>query len=338
MTRKNDLIPSFPVTRLRRTRMKPFSRAMTQEHHLTAADFIWPIFVTEGNNLTEAIEGMDGVKRFSLDQLAEQTKKALALGIPAMAIFPRIDPSLKDEDGTNALAADNLVCRAIAAIKAVSPNMGVVVDIALDPFTTHGHDGLIRHGEVDNDATLEVLRAQALNYAAAGADIVAPSDMMDGRVGAIRGALDANGHSDVMIMSYAAKYASTLYAPFRQAVSANALTELDDKSSYQMNPANSDEAMREIALDIREGADFIMIKPGMPYLDIIRRTSDEFNIPVFAYQVSGEYQMINSLMKTLPEPKQKALVMEMLLAFKRAGCTGILTYFACDIAEWLNRS
>lgn len=338
MTRKNDLMPSFPVTRLRRSRMKPFTRAMTTEHHLSAADFIWPVFVTEGSQLVEAIEGLDGVKRFSLDQLAEQAKNAQALGIPAMAIFPRIDPSLKDEDGSNALAADNLVCRAIAAIKFATPDMGVVVDIALDPFTTHGHDGLIRDGEVDNDATLEVLTAQALNYAAAGADIVAPSDMMDGRVAAIRSALDTNGHSDVMIMSYAAKYASTLYAPFRQAVSANALTELDDKSSYQMNPANSDEAMREIALDIREGADFIMIKPGMPYLDIIRRTSDAFNIPVFAYQVSGEYQMITSLMKTLPEPKQKALVMEMLLAFKRAGCTGILTYFACDVAEWLNRS
>lgn len=331
-------MPSFPVTRLRRSRMKPFTRAMTTEHHLSAADFIWPVFVTEGSQLVEAIEGLDGVKRFSLDQLAEQAKNAQALGIPAMAIFPRIDPSLKDENGSNALAADNLVCRAIAAIKSATPDMGVVVDIALDPFTTHGHDGLIRDGEVDNDATLEVLSAQALNYAAAGADIVAPSDMMDGRVGAIRGALDAKGYQDVMIMSYAAKYASTLYAPFRQAVSANALTELDDKSSYQMNPANSDEAMREIALDIREGADFIMIKPGMPYLDIIRRTSDAFNIPVFAYQVSGEYQMITSLMKTLPEPKQKALVMEMLLAFKRAGCTGILTYFACDVAEWLNRS
>lgn len=331
-------MPSFPVTRLRRSRMKPFTRAMTTEHHLSAADFIWPVFVTEGSQLVEAIQGLDGVKRYSLDQLAKQAKNAQALGIPAMAIFPRIAAALKDEDGTNALAADNLVCRAIAAIKSATPDMGVVVDIALDPFTTHGHDGLIRDGEVDNDATLEVLSAQALNYAAAGADIVAPSDMMDGRVAAIRSALDTNGHSDVMIMSYAAKYASTLYAPFRQAVSANALTELDDKSSYQMNPANSDEAMREIALDIREGADFIMIKPGMPYLDIIRRTSDAFNIPVFAYQVSGEYQMITSLMKTLPEAKQKALVMEMLLAFKRAGCTGILTYFACDVAEWLNRS
>jgi porphobilinogen synthase len=337
MTRTHDLMPNFPVTRLRRARMKPFGRQMTQEHHLTAADFIWPVFVTEGNNLAEAIEGLDGVRRYSLDQLAEQAKTALALGIPAMAIFPRIDKALKDADGNNALAADNLVCRAIAVIKTAAPDMGVVVDIALDPFTTHGHDGLIRDGEVDNDATLEVLKAQALNYAAAGADIVAPSDMMDGRVGAIRAALDAGGYRDVMIMSYAAKYASTLYAPFRNAVSANALSELDDKSSYQMNPANSDEAMREIALDIREGADFIMIKPGMPYLDIIRRATDAFNIPVFAYQVSGEYQMINSLMKTLPEPKQKALVMEMLLAFKRAGCTGILTYFACDVAEWLNR-
>ena len=330
-------MPNFPVTRLRRARMKPFGRQMTQEHHLTVADFIWPVFVTEGNNLAEAIEGLDGVRRYSLDQLAEQAKTALALGIPAMAIFPHMEKALKDADGNNALAADNLVCRAIAVIKTAAPDMGVVVDIALDPFTTHGHDGLIRDGEVDNDATLEVLKAQALNYAAAGADIVAPSDMMDGRVGAIRAALDAGGYRDVMIMSYAAKYASTLYAPFRNAVSANALSELDDKSSYQMNPANSDEAMREIALDIREGADFIMIKPGMPYLDIIRRATDAFNIPVFAYQVSGEYQMINSLMKTLPEPKQKALVMEMLLAFKRAGCTGILTYFACDVAEWLNR-
>ena len=331
-------MPGYPITRLRRSRMNMFSRAMLTENSILPSDLIWPVFITEGQNIAEPIEGLTSVDRISLDILAHRAKMAHRLGIPAIAIFPRIDAALKDDEGSNALASDNLVCRAIAAIKSAEPDMGVVVDIALDPFTTHGHDGVIRAGVVDNDASLEVLIKQAVNYARAGSDIVAPSDMMDGRIGAIRAGLDEAGFTQVMIMSYAAKYASSLYAPFRAAVSAGALSEIKDKTSYQMNPANSDEAMREIALDIKEGADFIMVKPGMPYLDIIRRSVDQFNIPVFAYQVSGEYQMIQSLASTLTEDKQKALIMEMLISFKRAGCTGILSYFAYQIAEWLNET
>lgn len=331
-------MPGYPVTRLRRGRMNMFSRSMLTENTIQPSNLIWPVFITEGQNIVEPIEGLTNVDRISLDILAHRAKMAYRLGIPAIAIFPRIDPALKDDDGSNALASDNLVCRAIAAIKSAEPEMGVVVDIALDPFTTHGHDGIIRGGVVDNDASLEVLIKQAINYARSGSDIVAPSDMMDGRVGAIRAGLDEAGFTQVMIMSYAAKYASSLYAPFRTAVSAGALAEIKDKTSYQMNPANSDEAMREIALDIKEGADFIMVKPGMPYLDIIRRSVDQFNIPVFAYQVSGEYQMIQSLASTLPEDKQKALIMEMLVSFKRAGCTGVLSYFAYQIAEWWNET
>ena len=331
-------MPGYPVTRLRRGRMNMFSRSMLTENTIQPSNLIWPVFITEGQNIVEPIEGLTNVDRISLDILAHRAKMAYRLGIPAIAIFPRIDPALKDDDGSNALASDNLVCRAIAAIKSAEPEMGVVVDIALDPFTTHGHDGIIRGGVVDNDASLEVLIKQAINYARSGSDIVAPSDMMDGRVGAIRAGLDEAGFTQVMIMSYAAKYASSLYAPFRTAVSAGALSEIKDKTSYQMNPANSDEAMREIALDIKEGADFIMVKPGMPYLDIIRRSVDQFNIPVFAYQVSGEYQMIQSLASTLPEDKQNALIMEMLVSFKRAGCTGVLSYFAYQIAEWWNET
>ena len=318
--------------------MHMFSRSILTENSIGCHDLIWPVFVTEGQNIIEPIDGLSGVDRISLDILGQRAKAAHRLGIPAIAIFPRIDPARKDADGTNALANDNLVCRAIAAIKSAEPDMGVIVDIALDPFTTHGHDGLIRDGGVDNDATLDILIKQAINYAQSGADIVAPSDMMDGRIGAIRAGLDEASFSHVMIMSYAAKYASALYAPFRTAVSANALTDIADKTSYQMNPANSDEAMREIALDIKEGTDFIIIKPGMPYLDIIRQAHDQFNIPIFAYQVSGEYQMIQSLASTLPLDKQKALIMEMLISFKRAGCTGILSYFAYQVAEWLNET
>lgn len=334
MTRQNDLMPGYPISRLRRSRMHMFSRSLLTENRIQPNDLIWPVFVTEGQNVVEPIDGLTGVDRISLDILGKRAKSAYKLGIPAIAIFPRIETALKDEDGSNALARDNLVCRAIMAIKTAEPKMGVVVDIALDPFTTHGHDGVIRNGVVDNDASLDILIKQAINYAQSGADIVAPSDMMDGRVGAIREGLDKASFSNVMIMSYAAKYASALYAPFRSAVSASALSDIKDKSSYQMNPANSDEAMREIALDIKEGADFIMIKPGMPYLDIISRSVEQFNMPVFAYQVSGEYQMIQSLASTLPEDKQKALIMEMLISFKRAGCTGILSYFAYKVAEW----
>ncbi len=338
MTKQNHLMPSFPISRLRRGRMHMFSQSLLTENSIQPNDLIWPVFVTEGQNVIEPIDALPGVDRISLDILGQKAKAAYQLGIPAIAIFPRIDPALKDDDGTNALASDNLVCRAISAIKSAEPEMGVVVDIALDPFTTHGHDGIIRNGMVDNDASLDILIKQAINYAQSGADIVAPSDMMDGRIGAIRAGLDDASFPHVMIMSYAAKYASALYAPFRAAVSANTLSDIKDKTSYQMNPANSDEAMREIALDIKEGADFIMIKPGMPYLDIIRQTTDQFNIPVFAYQVSGEYQMIQNLASTLPQDKQTALIMEMLISFKRAGCSGILSYYAYQVAEQLNEN
>ena len=333
------LMPGFPMTRLRRARMRGFSRRMLTEHRLTPSDFIWPIFVCEGDGDPEPIDGMAGVYRLRLTHLKAAVKAAEKEGIPTLAVFPCLDDKVKDEDGTNALKADNLICRAIKTIKDINADIGVMVDIALDTFTSHGHDGVIRHGQVDNDATLEILSAQSLNYAEAGADIVAPSDMMDGRIKTIRASLDESGYSDLMIMAYAAKYASSLYAPFREAARSSPLSGgLGDKASYQMNPANGDEALREIALDIQEGADFVMVKPGMPYLDIMRRAYEAFNIPIFGYQVSGEYQMIQALMANLPEAQRHALIMEMLLAFKRAGCAGILSYFAYDVAYQLNRN
>ena len=333
------LMPGFPITRLRRARMRGFSRRMLTEHRLTPSDFIWPLFVTEGDGDPEPIDGMAGVYRLRLTHLKAAVKAAEKEGIPTLAVFPCLDDKVKNDDGTNATKADNLICRAIKTIKDINADIGVMVDIALDTFTSHGHDGVIRHGQVDNDATLEILSAQSLNYAEAGADIVAPSDMMDGRIKTIRASLDESGYSDLMIMAYAAKYASSLYAPFREAARSSPLSGgLGDKASYQMNPANGDEALREIALDIQEGADFVMVKPGMPYLDIMRRAYEAFNMPIFGYQVSGEYQMIQALMATLPETQRHALIMEMLLAFKRAGCAGILSYFAYDVAYQLNRN
>ncbi len=327
----------FPETRLRRTRAQSFSRTMTAEASLEARNLIQPIFVTDGKNILDPIEGLDGMFRHSIDHLAKRAKDIHALGIPAIVLFPHIDKTRKDDDGREALSPDNLICRAIAEIKNAVPDLGVITDVALDPYTTHGHDGVIRNKAIDNDETVSILREQAVISANAGADIIAPSDMMDGRVGAIRRALDEAGHQNVMIMSYAAKYASALYAPFRNAIGVDKVKIIKDKTSYQLNPANSDEAMREIALDIDEGADLIIIKPGLPYLDVIGRAVHTFNIPIFAYQVSGEYAMIKAMPASDAQQSQ-ALMMETLLAFKRAGCQGILTYFAIEAAQALNKN
>ncbi|MCG8623239.1 MAG: porphobilinogen synthase [Proteobacteria bacterium] len=326
---------SFPRVRMRRPRMQAFSRTLTSEHTLTPSDLLYPVFISDGIDKPEAIPVMEGVVRLPIDDLVGRAQSAYALGIPVIALFPRIPAKDKTPDGSHATDPDNIVCRAIQALKTHCPEIGVMVDVALDPFTSHGHDGIIKNQQVDNDATLAILAKQATTYAQAGADIIAPSDMMDGRVAVIRDALDQAGHPQTMIMSYAAKYASQLYAPFREAVEATPLSEIADKKTYQMHPANSDEAMREIALDIDEGADFIIVKPGMPYLDVIARASHQFQVPLFAYQVSGEYQMIRQFINNLDEATARQLVLEMLVAFKRAGCRGILTYFAYEVASWL---
>ena len=326
---------SFPRVRMRRPRMQAFSRTLTSEHTLTPSDLLYPVFISDGITQPEAITGMEGVARLPIDALVKRAQSAHRLGIPVIALFPRVNPKDKTADGSHATHPDNIVCRAIQALKTHCPEIGVMVDVALDPFTSHGHDGVIKNGQVDNDATLAILAKQATTYAQAGADIIAPSDMMDGRIAVIRDALDQVGHPQTMIMSYAAKYASQLYAPFREAVGATPLTEITDKKTYQMHPANSGEAMREIALDIDEGADFIIVKPGMPYLDVITHASHRFQIPIFAYQVSGEYRMIRQFMNDLDETTARKLVLEMLVAFKRAGCRGILTYFAYEVASWL---
>ena len=335
MDKMTDTNPQFPQTRMRRPRLNAWSRQMVKETHLTRDALIWPLFVREGSGNAEPIATLPGVARHSVDGVVEQARLAADLGIPAIALFPRIDDADKDEDGTKAVDSSNLVCRATAAIRKAVPDLGVMTDVALDPFTTSGHDGLIRSGQVANDETVDVLVKQAIVQAEAGSTIIAPSDMMDGRIGAIRTALDAASFQDVMIMSYAAKYASAFYGPFRDAVGAGKTAASVGKDTYQMDPANSDEAMREIALDINEGADFIMVKPGMPYLDIIRRASTETNIPVFAYQVSGEYAMIMAAAATGGIDKDRAM-MESLIAFKRAGARGILTYFAPDVARHLS--
>ena len=284
----------YPATRMRRNRMKAFSRRMLAEHRLSVDDLIWPLFVIEGEDKAEPVASMPGVSRHSIDRLVTQAREAEALGIPAIAVFPSIDPALKDNEGTLAGDGDNLVCRAVRAVKKACPELGVICDVALDPFTDHGHDGILRDGEIVNDETVAVLCRQAVCQADAGCDIIAPSDMMDGRVAAIRAALDDAGHQNVQIMSYAAKYASGFYGPFRDAVGAGKLAGGDGKASYQMNPANSDEAMHEISLDLAEGADIVIIKPGMPYLDILGRAKAEFGVPCVAYQVSGEYAMIKA--------------------------------------------
>ena len=324
----------YPATRMRRNRMKAFSRRMLAEHRLSVDDLIWPLFVIEGGDKAEPVASMPGVSRHGIDRLVTQTREAEALGIPAIAVFPSIDPALKDNEGTLAGDGDNLVCRAVRAVKKACPELGVICDVALDPFTDHGHDGILRDGEIVNDETVAVLCRQAVCQADAGCDIIAPSDMMDGRVAAIRAALDDAGHQNVQIMSYAAKYASGFYGPFRNAVGAGKLAGGDAKASYQMNPANSDEAMHEISLDLAEGADIVIIKPGMPYLDILGRAKAEFGVPCVAYQVSGEYAMIKAASANNWLDGERAM-MESLLGFKRAGADAILTYFAPFAARLL---
>ncbi len=307
---------------------------MHAETVLTAADLIWPLFICEGEGVEEPIASLPGVSRWSVDLIVERAKEARDMGIPCIALFPNTPPALKTEDGKEALNPDNLMCRAIRALKAEVPEVGVLTDVALDPYTSHGHDGLLDDaGYVLNDATSEVLVGQALNQAAAGADIIAPSDMMDGRVGLIRDALEAAGHVNVQIMSYAAKYASGFYGPFRDAVGSRGLLK-GDKKTYQMDHANAEEALREVALDLAEGADSVMVKPGLPYLDIILRVKDRFEVPVFAYQVSGEYAMIEAAVAA-GAAERDAVVLETLTAFKRAGCSGVLTYHALHAAKLL---
>ena len=327
---------SYPATRLRRTRASAWSRALHRETVLTPADLIWPLFVTSGTGVEEPIGSLPGVSRWSVDLIAQRAREAAALGIPCLALFPNTQPDLRSEDGGEALNPDNLMCRAIRAIKdACGDSIGVLTDVALDPYTSHGQDGLVDAvGYVLNDATVEVLVGQSLNQAAAGADVIAPSDMMDGRIGAIREALEGAGHANVQIMSYAAKYASAFYGPFRDAVGSRGLLK-GDKKTYQMDPANSDEALREVELDLLEGADSVMVKPGLPYLDIILKVKETFGVPVFAYQVSGEYAMIEAAVAA-GAGERDALVLETLTAFKRAGCAGVLTYHAADAARLLN--
>ena len=318
---------SFPALRLRRTRIAPWSRRMVAETVLTPADLIWPLFVIEGEGVEEPVATLPGVSRWSLDGIAARAREARDLGIPCIALFPNTPQHLRTPDGREALNPDNLICRAIRTIKDAAPEIGVLTDVALDPYTEHGHDGLIdAAGYVLNDDTSVLLVEQALVQAAAGADIIAPSDMMDGRVGAIRTALEREGHFNVLIMAYAAKYASAFYGPFRDAVGSSGRLK-GDKRGYQMDHANAEEALREVALDLAEGADTVMVKPGLPCLDIIRRVKDRFEVPVFAYQVSGEYAMIEAA-AAAGMGDRDALAMETLLAFRRAGCSGVLTYFA----------
>ena len=324
----------FPATRLRRNRKAPWMRRLVREHTLTVDDLIWPIFVIDGKDKTETISSMPGVQRYSIDLAVGRAKEAARLGIPLIALFPNTDKALRTEDGREALNAENIVCRAVREIKKEVPGIGILCDVALDPYTSHGHDGLLVGDKIVNDETVAVLVKQALLQAQAGCDVIAPSDMMDGRVGAIRAGLDAAGFLDVSIMAYAAKYASGFYGPFREAVGSGKLLS-GDKRSYQMDPANSDEAIREVALDIAEGADMVMVKPGMPYLDIISRVKREFGVPTFAYQVSGEYAMLMAAIERGWLDGNKVIA-ESLLGFKRAGADGVLTYFALDIAKSLN--
>ena len=324
---------SYPNLRLRRTRATAWSRALHREVLVTPADLIWPLFVTEGQGVEDPIRSLPGVSRWSVDLVAERAREAAAAGIPCIALFPNTQAERRSEDGGEALNPDNLMCRAIKAIKdACGETLGVLTDVALDPYTSHGQDGLIDgEGYVLNDATVEVLVGQSLNQAAAGADIIAPSDMMDGRIGAIREALEDAGYINVQIMSYAAKYASAFYGPFRDAVGSRGLLK-GNKKTYQMDPGNAEEALREVELDLAEGADSVMVKPGLPYLDIAMRVKEAFQVPVFAYQVSGEYAMIEAAVAAGAGDRD-ALVLETLLAFKRAGCSGVLTYHALHAAR-----
>jgi porphobilinogen synthase len=327
---------AYPHLRLRRTRASSWSRSLHRETVLTTGDLIWPLFVTSGSGVEEPIASLPGVSRWSVDGIVKRANEALDLGIPCVALFPNTPRTLRSDDGNEALNPDNLMCRAIKAIKGACGNdLGVLTDVALDPYTSHGQDGLLdASGYVTNDDTVAVLVDQALNQAAAGADIIAPSDMMDGRVRAIRMALEMNGHPNVQVMAYAAKYASAFYGPFRDAVGSSGLLK-GDKKSYQMDPANAEEALREVALDLAEGADSVLIKPGLPYLDIVRRVKERFEVPVFAYQVSGEYAMIEAA-AAAGAGGRDALVLETLMAFKRAGCSGVLSYHAAHAARLLN--
>jgi porphobilinogen synthase len=322
--------------RPRRNRKSEWSRRMVRENVITADDLIWPLFIVDGSNIRAGVESMPGVERLSVDQTVRAAEQAAKLAIPCVALFPYSDPDRRDDAGTEALNPDNLVCRAIRAIKKEVPELGVLCDVALDPYTSHGHDGLLREGVILNDETVAVLVRQALIEAEAGCDIIAPSDMMDGRVGAIRNGLDGAGFVDVQIMAYAAKYASAFYGPFRDAIGSTA-TLIGDKRTYQMDPANIDEALREVGLDIAEGADMVMVKPGLPYLDVLQRVKDAFGMPTFAYQVSGEYAMIMAAAGNGWLDGDKAM-MESLIAFKRAGADGVLTYFAAKVAAKIKKA
>jgi porphobilinogen synthase len=324
---------SFPRVRMRRNRKTAWARNLVAQTRLNVHDLIWPLFVQEGENLRTPIASMPNVYRLSIDVLVQEVKEAAMLGIPAIALFPVPDAATKTEDAREAYNTDNLISRAIKAIKKEVPNIGIIGDVALDPYTTHGQDGLVKDDDVENDTTIEVLCRQSITLAAAGCDIVAPSDMMDGRIGLIREALDSAGYQDVQILAYSAKYASSFYGPFRDAVGSSSNLGKGGKQTYQMDPANGDEAIREVALDISEGADMVMVKPGMPYLDVVRHVAEHFSVPVFAYQVSGEYAMIQAAAQQ-GWLDGKRCMMESLVAFKRAGATGIFTYAAKDVAIW----
>lgn len=326
--------PEFPTTRMRRNRRTPWLRNLVRENTLTPADLIWPIFVVGGTGERQKIDSMPGVERLSVDLIVQAAKDARDLGIPMVAVFPFIEAKLKTPDAAEAWNSDNLVCRAVRAIKDAVPDLGVMCDVALDPFNSDGHDGIVRGDQILNDETVELLARQSINQAEAGCDVIAPSDMMDGRIAAIRDALDTTGYQDVAIMSYAAKYASGFYGPFRDAVGSGGALK-GDKKTYQMDPANSDEALREVSLDISEGADMVMVKPGLPYLDIVRRVKDTFAMPTFAYNVSGEYAMLRGA-GDAGWLDYDTVMMETLVGFKRAGADGVLTYHAIDAAKILN--
>jgi len=329
------VLGKFPVRRMRRLRRDDFSRRMVREHRLSADDFIYPVFVIDGHNRSEAVPSMPGVERLTVDAVLRQAERSVELGVPAIALFPVVDNKVRTADASEAFNPDGLAPRTIRALKSRFPQLGVITDIALDPYTSHGQDGLIDDsGYVLNDETIEALVKQALTHAEAGVDIIAPSDMMDGRVGALRRALDEGGHIYTRILAYAAKYASSFYGPFRDAVGSAANLGKGDKYTYQIDPANSDEALWEVGMDLEEGADMVMVKPGMPYLDIVRRVKDEFGAPTFVYQVSGEYAMLQAAGMNGWIDRRKC-VLESLLAFKRAGADGILTYFALEAAAWL---
>ncbi len=333
MTHRPHTTSAFPALRMRRNRRTAWSRALVRENTLTAHDLIWPVFVIEGQNRTEAVASMPGVTRYSVDLIIDKVKEAADLGIPAVALFPNTPRERRTDDAREAFNADNIVCRAVRAIRKAVPDIGIMCDVALDPYTSHGHDGLMEGDHILNDATLEALVKQTLVQAESGCDIIAPSDMMDGRIGRIRAALETKGHEHVQIMAYSAKYASGFYGPFRDAVGSSG-TLKGDKRTYQMDPANTDEAIREVALDIAEGADMVMVKPGMPYLDIVRRVKEQFMVPTFAYQVSGEYAMIMAACNNGWLDPGKVIT-ESLMSFKRAGADGILTYFAVEVAKGL---